>query len=94
MAKPSRPTTSFSTKRINATTFVIREDDSFAEHPLIYAKVHPKAPVIVLSDTGSDEPSEEHKHGRLSLSRCCKTLPVVHCLSVNFKERRRPCYGD
>ncbi|KAK0944852.1 hypothetical protein LTR29_003665 [Friedmanniomyces endolithicus] len=62
MAKPSRPTTSFSTKRINATTFVIREDDSFAEHPLIYAKVHPKAPVIVLSDTGSDEPSEEHKH--------------------------------
>ncbi|KAK0255497.1 hypothetical protein LTS09_009519 [Friedmanniomyces endolithicus] len=62
MAKPSRPTTSFSTKRINATTFVIREDDSFAEHPFIYAKVHPKAPVIVLSDTGSDEPSEEHKH--------------------------------
>ncbi|KAK1060332.1 hypothetical protein LTR74_011964 [Friedmanniomyces endolithicus] len=62
MARPSRPTTSFSTKRINATTFVIREDDSFAEHPLIYAKVHPKAPVIVLSDTGSDEPSEEHKH--------------------------------
>ncbi|KAK0281318.1 hypothetical protein LTR91_011635 [Friedmanniomyces endolithicus] len=64
MAKPHDSSTSFSTRRINATTFVIREDDSFAEHPLIYAKLHPKAPVIVLSDTGSDAPSEEHKHDK------------------------------
>ncbi|KAK5705237.1 hypothetical protein LTR97_002354 [Elasticomyces elasticus] len=55
---------SFTTKRINATTFVIREDDAYEEHPLIYAKLHPKAPVVVLSDTGCDEPSEKHKHDR------------------------------
>ncbi|TKA74056.1 hypothetical protein B0A55_05779 [Friedmanniomyces simplex] len=73
--KPANHTSSFSTERINATTFVIREDDAFKEHPLIYAKLHPKVPVIVLSDTGSDEPSEEHKndkyiHLRAHLEHC------------------------
>lgn len=55
---------SFSTKKINKTTFVIREADLYHEHPLIYAKLHPKVPVIVLSDTGCDEPEEKHKHGK------------------------------
>jgi len=57
-------TSSFTAERINETTFVIREDDLYEEHPFIYAKVHPSAPVIVLSDTGCDEPSEKHKHDR------------------------------
>ncbi|KAK5734079.1 hypothetical protein LTR17_009206 [Elasticomyces elasticus] len=71
----AKVSSSFTTKRINATTFVIREDDAFEEHPLIYAKLYPKASVIVLSDTGCDEPSEKHKndryiHLREYLERC------------------------
>ena len=59
-----KTSTSFTTKRINRSTFVIREDDAYGEHPLIYAKVHPIVPLIILSDTGCDEPSEKHKHGK------------------------------
>ncbi|KAK5679064.1 hypothetical protein LTS10_008720 [Elasticomyces elasticus] len=71
----AKVSSSFTTNRINATTFVIREDDAFGEHPLIYAKLYPKASVIVLSDTGCDEPSEKHKnnqyiHLRPYLERC------------------------
>lgn len=62
-----KPSTSFTTKRINRSTFVIREDDAYKEHPLIYAKLHPLVPLIILSDTGCDEPSKEHKHGTYSI---------------------------
>jgi hypothetical protein len=55
---------SFSCERVNPTTFVIREDDAYGEHPFIYVKIHPKVPVVILSDTGCDEPSETKKHGR------------------------------
>ena len=55
--------TSFSATKINKSTFVIREDDAYKEHPFIYVKVHPKVPIIVLSDTGCDEPSGKHKDG-------------------------------
>ena len=65
------PTASFTTKKINPTTFVIREDDAFGEHPLIYVKVHPKVPLVIVSDTGCDEPSEEHKDGMYSSSKSC-----------------------
>lgn len=57
------PSSSFTTRRINYSTYVIREDDAFGEHPLIYVKLSQKVPVIILSDTGCDEPSKEHKHG-------------------------------
>ncbi|KAK4539410.1 hypothetical protein LTR36_010973 [Oleoguttula mirabilis] len=58
----TRASTSFTTRRINPTTFLIREDDAYGEHPFIYVKVHPRAPVIVVCDTGCDEPSEAHKY--------------------------------
>lgn len=54
---------SFTTWEINRTTFAIREDDAFKEHPIIYAKLHQKAPILVLSDTGTDEASEKHRKG-------------------------------
>jgi hypothetical protein len=60
-----KPSTSFTTKRINKSTFVIREDDAYKEHPLIYAKVHPLVPLIILTDTGCDEPSDKHKKGMI-----------------------------
>lgn len=64
MASQHRETsTSFTIKKINKSTFVIREDDAYKEHPLIYVKKHPKVPLIVLGDTGCDEASEKHKEG-------------------------------
>ncbi|KAK3726003.1 hypothetical protein LTR37_000151 [Vermiconidia calcicola] len=65
MASQHRETsTSFTIKKINKSTFVIREDDAYKEHPLIYVKKHPKVPLIVLGDTGCDEASEKHKEDR------------------------------
>jgi len=55
---------SFTCRRINKTTFLIREHDLYNEHPFIYAKLHPTAPILILSDTGCDEPSSEHKQDR------------------------------
>ncbi|KAF2168443.1 hypothetical protein M409DRAFT_53122 [Zasmidium cellare ATCC 36951] len=58
----SKQTASFKTERINKSTFLVVEDDAFREHPFIYVKIHPKAPIIVLSDTGCDEPSAKSKN--------------------------------
>ena len=44
--------TSFTADRVNETTFVIVEDDSWHEKPHIYALLHPTLPVLILSDTG------------------------------------------
>lgn len=63
------PSSSFKTTRINYSTYVIREDDAFGEHPLIYVKLSQKVPVIIVSDTGCDEPSEKHRGGELFLLR-------------------------
>lgn len=59
------PTTSFVIKRVNSTTFGIQERDKYREHPLIYAKIHPAAPIVMLSDTGCDAPAEEFRDGEL-----------------------------
>lgn len=61
----------FTAHKINRTTFAVREDDAYKEHPLIYVKIHQKAPIIVLSDTGTDEVSEAHRNGRFD--RRCRT---------------------
>ncbi|KAK8174465.1 beta-lactamase-like protein, partial [Phyllosticta citribraziliensis] len=49
---------SFSARRLNRSTFVISEDDRFGAHPLIYAKLHPLLPVLILSNTGSGVPRD------------------------------------
>ena len=60
--------TSFTTRRVNATTFLIREDDAYGEHPFIYVKVYAEAGVVVVSDTGCDEPAEKHRNGMFLIS--------------------------
>ncbi|KAH7024296.1 beta-lactamase-like protein [Macrophomina phaseolina] len=55
-AKP--PSTSFAATGLNRTTFLITEDDSFGEHPFIYAKLHPRLPLLILSDTGCNSPRD------------------------------------
>ncbi|KAK7713153.1 hypothetical protein SLS57_007483 [Botryosphaeria dothidea] len=57
-AKPP-PSTSFAAARLNRTTFLITEDDSFEEHPYIYAKLHPRLPLLILSDTGCNSPRDQ-----------------------------------
>ena len=56
-------TSSFATTRVNSTTFAITEDDSYSEHPIIYCLVHPTLPLIILSDTGCNSPSDTYKNG-------------------------------
>ncbi|WPG99000.1 Hypothetical protein R9X50_00180200 [Acrodontium crateriforme] len=80
------PSTSFTTRRINASTFVIQEDDAFGEQPLIYVKVHPKCPVIIVCDTGCDQPNEEHEHDEyIHLRKYLEHYPVKcnHHLPLN-----------
>lgn len=42
----------FSCSRLNATTFVIHENDKYEEHPFIYVKIYDDPRLVVLSDTG------------------------------------------
>lgn len=55
---------SFTTRRVNKSTFVVQEHDAYEELPLIFVKIHPTVPVVIVSDTGCDEPSRKHKDGR------------------------------
>lgn len=50
------PSTSFSCRRVNSTTFLIIEDDSFSELPHIYVKIYPD--VLFISDTGCNSPRD------------------------------------
>jgi hypothetical protein len=54
---------SFTTKKLNQSTFLITENDAYREHPLIYVKVHPTIPIIIIGDTGCDRPSRSKTHG-------------------------------
>jgi glyoxylase-like metal-dependent hydrolase (beta-lactamase superfamily II) len=55
----TQATTAFSCTRLNATTFLIIEDDSFGEQPHIYVKIYTN--LIVISDTGCNSPRNIHK---------------------------------
>jgi hypothetical protein len=57
------PSSSFTTRKLNQSTFLITENDTYREHPLIYVKVHPTIPVIIIGDTGCDRPSRSKSHG-------------------------------
>lgn len=46
--------TSFTTRRLNASTFLIIEDDEYGEQPHIYVKVY--ATALLVTDTGCDAP--------------------------------------
>ncbi|KAM3424779.1 hypothetical protein BST61_g6760 [Cercospora zeina] len=57
-------TSSFSTTKLNSTTFLIQEHDAYSERPFIYAKLPRNVPVLILTDTGCDEPDSQHKNSR------------------------------
>lgn len=56
---------SFATRKLNASTFLVTEDDAYGEHPLIYVKVHLTVPIIIVGDTGCDRASKSKSHGKL-----------------------------
>jgi glyoxylase-like metal-dependent hydrolase (beta-lactamase superfamily II) len=53
-ASTSSPTTSFLSKRINKSTFLVIEDDVYGEQPYIYVKIYPD--YILVTDTGCNSP--------------------------------------
>jgi hypothetical protein len=71
---------SFAAKKLNASTFLVTEDDAYGEHPLIYVKVHPTVPVIVIGDTGCDRASKPKKQGKsfLCSNLSCRALSLYH----------------
>jgi glyoxylase-like metal-dependent hydrolase (beta-lactamase superfamily II) len=50
----SLPTTSFVSRRVNPSTFVVSEDDDFGEQPYIYIKIYAK--FIIVTDSGCNKP--------------------------------------
>ncbi|KAL1636234.1 hypothetical protein SLS56_001213 [Neofusicoccum ribis] len=56
------PSSSFAASRLNRTTFLVVEDDRFGEFPYIYAKLHPRLPVLILCDTGCNAPRDASVH--------------------------------
>ncbi|KAF4550605.1 Hypothetical protein D9617_16g013930 [Elsinoe fawcettii] len=57
---------SFISTRLNDSTFAITEDDRFGEHPVLYAKLYPGKPVLVLSDTGLNAPNKRSQNATYS----------------------------
>jgi glyoxylase-like metal-dependent hydrolase (beta-lactamase superfamily II) len=55
------PTTSFISRRVNASTFLIIEDDEYSEQPYIFVKVYDDH--ILINDTGCNTP--RHKDSSL-----------------------------
>lgn len=70
------PTTCFHTTKLNATTFVIREEDIYQDYPLIYVKIFSEPPLLLLSDTGNAGYGLPPSIKLTSLRRYLETFPV------------------
>ncbi|KAH7408798.1 beta-lactamase-like protein [Phaeosphaeria sp. MPI-PUGE-AT-0046c] len=72
--QPNTPSTCFSARRLNASTFLIVEDDKWGEYPLIYAKVYDG--VVVLVDTGCGGAARDEGVEVKRLREFLETVPV------------------
>lgn len=61
--------------RVNSTTFVIVEDDEYAEHPFIYARIYES--LVVLSDTGCGSSADAPEHSQSTLRNFIEASPIV-----------------
>ncbi|KAH6669447.1 beta-lactamase-like protein [Halenospora varia] len=77
------PSTSFTCKRVNPTTFLIAEDDSYGEHPYVYVKIYPE--YLLITDTGCNSPRSKEK-SLTSLREYIETFPLL----VNDGQRLNP----
>jgi len=74
--------------RVNPTTFVIVENDKYAEHPFIYVKIY--ANLVVLSDTGCGGSADASRPSESTLRHFIETSPVV----VNGRRPLNPRQED
>ena len=64
----------FQCTRLNSTTFFIVENDKYAEHPFVYAKIYPD--LVVLSDTGCGGTADTSGSSPSSLRDFIETSPI------------------
>ncbi|CAF9931484.1 hypothetical protein IMSHALPRED_008641 [Imshaugia aleurites] len=66
----------FTCSRLNATTFVIHENDKYEEHPFIYVKIYSDPGLVVICDTGcgGGDAGREHYH---NLKDYIETFPAA-----------------
>jgi len=69
----SVPSTSFISRKINASTFLVIEDDIYGEEPYIYVKVY--ANHLLVTDTGCDSPRSKNR-SLTSLRQYLETFPL------------------
>ena len=77
----------FVCSRVNSSTFVIHEKDTFDEHPFIYVKLYEDIPVVVISDTGCGGTTNKLLHSR-NLRDFLETCPIAsnHGQSLNPRD--------
>src|SRR6187402_1586853 len=84
----SSPSTSFISRRVNSSTFLIIEDDDFGEQPHIYVKLYPDH--LVITDTGCNTPRQKDRT-LTSLRQYLETWPLSingdECLNPKGKKR-------
>lgn len=67
------PITSFTSRRVNSSTFVIVEDDDYGEQPYIYVKIYPDH--LLITDTGCNTPRSKSP-SLASLREYLETYPL------------------
>ena len=70
------PSTCFSCKKLNDTTFLITEDDRYEEKPFIYVKIYEHPKLLVISDTGCGGNTSSGSSD--TLRSFIETYPVPH----------------
>jgi len=84
----SLPITSFVSRRVNSSTFVIVEDDSYGEQPYIYVKTYPGH--LLITDTGCNS-SRSKEPSLTSLREYLETYPLLlngnHALNPDGKKQ-------
>lgn len=71
--KSPLPVTSFVSRRVNSSTFVIVEDDMYGEQPYIYVKIY--SHYLLITDTGCNSPRSK-KPSLTSLREYLETYPL------------------
>lgn len=81
------PKTSFVSRRVNSSTFLIIEDDAYGEQPYIYVKIYSEH--LIITDTGCNTPRSK-KPSLTSLRNYLETYPLPlngnQCLNPGGKK--------
>ena len=75
----------FVCSRVNSTTFVIREDDKYEEHPFIYTKIYHD--VVILIDTGCGGVEQGSSARNLKEFLETQAIAANHDLPINPRKK-------